>query len=412
MNAELIEIDDARQRVLDCTTPLPSERVRLADALGRVLAEGVGSDGPIPPFDSSAMDGFALRFADVCEAGAERPVRLSVVAESRAGHPSARAVGAGEAVAISTGAIVPPGADAIVPVERTHAHNGHVDVLAAVPAGNDVRRAGEDIGAGQPVLAAGEVLGPAQLGVLASVGRAQLACSRRPRLALLTTGDELVEPGHELPRGSIYNSNSYAVAALAREAGAEVQPTATARDRTETTSAAISDALADCDVLVICGGVSVGAHDHVKASLAALGVEQRFWGVALKPGKPTWFGLRDRTLVFGLPGNPVSAIVTFTLFVAPALRALAGAAADAARTTATIAVDYAKPAGRAHAVRCRLRAGDTGWTAAPTGAQGSHVLTSMLDADALALIPSQSTGVRAGERVVVELLPGARPGFG
>jgi molybdopterin molybdotransferase len=285
-------------------------------------------------------------------------------------------------------------------------------VLAAVPAGNDVRRAGEDIRAGQPVLGVGRTLGAAELGVLASLGRAQVACSRRPRLALLTTGDELVEPGDRLPNGSIYNSNSYAVAALAKEAGADVQPTVTVRDRAETTSAAISDALAGCDVLVICGGVSVGAHDHVKASLAALGVERRFWGVSLKPGKPTWFGERDRTLVFGLPGNPVSAIVTFSLFVAPALRALAGAAPDAARTTAAIAVDYAKPAGRAHAVRCRLHAGDRGWTAEPTGPQGSHVLTSMLDADALALIPSQSTGVRAGERVTVELLPGARAGLG
>jgi molybdopterin molybdotransferase len=411
MGGALIEIDDARRAVLDAVAPLACERVELADALGRVLAEQVRSAGPLPPFDSSAMDGFALRCADVRAAGEREPVSLSVVGESRAGHPSQRAVGAGEAIAISTGAIVPAGADAVVPVERTNASNGHVEVLAPVPAGNDVRRAGEDIGAEQPVIGPGTLLGPAELGVLASLGRARLDCFERPRVAVLSTGDELVEPGEELPRGSIYNSNSYAVAALAREAGARVVASASVRDEPDATSSAISRALCAADVVVICGGVSVGAHDHVKASLAELGVEQRFWGVALKPGKPTWFGARARTLVFGLPGNPVSAIVTFTLLAAPALRALSGAPSDAARTTATLACDYAKPAGRAHAVRCRLRASDGGWIAEPTGAQGSHVLSSMLGADALALIPSRSLGVSAGERVTIELLPGARPGL-
>jgi molybdopterin molybdotransferase len=412
MGGALIEIDDARRAVLDAVAPLACERIALADALGRVLAEQVSSAGPLPPFDSSAMDGFALRCADVRDAGEREPVTLSVVGESRAGHPSQRAVGAGEAIAISTGAIVPAGADAVVPLERANASNGHVDVLAAVAPGNDVRRAGEDIRAGQPVIGPGTLLGPAELGVLASLGRAQLDCFELPRVSVLSTGDELVEPGDPLPRGSIYNSNSYAVAALAREAGARVLASASVRDEADATSSAISHALSGADVVVVCGGVSVGAHDHVKTSLAELGVEQRFWGVALKPGKPTWFGARGRTLVFGLPGNPVSAIVTFTLLAAPALRALSGAPSGSARTTAQFACDYAKPAGRAHAVRCRLRASDAGWIAEPTGAQGSHVLTSMLGADALALIPSQSLGVSAGERVAIELLPGARPGLG
>lgn len=411
MAAPLIEIDDARRAVLDCTHPLTYESERLADALDRVLAEDVHSAGPVPPFDSSAMDGFALRCADVRDAVEGRPATLSVVGESRAGHPASRAVGSGEAVAISTGAIVPDGADAVVRVELTSARNGHVDVLAAVPAGNDVRRAGEDIGADELAVAAGTLLSPAHLGVLASLGRAEVRCFMRPRVSVLTTGDELVAPGRELPHGAIYNSNSYSVPALAREAGAHVGLTTTVRDEPRATAEALLRALDTSDVVVICGGVSVGEHDHVRPTLAELGVVKRFWGVALKPGKPTWFGVREQTLVFGLPGNPVSAMVTFALFVAPALRALAGAPAETPRTTALLAHDLAKRPGRAHAVRCRLRASEQGWVAEPTGAQGSHVLTSMLGADALAILPSDSAGASAGERVAIELLPGARPGF-
>ncbi len=411
MAARLIEIDDARRVVLDCVQPLTHERERLAGALGRVLAEDVRSVGPVPPFDSSAMDGFALRFSDVSDAAEVRPARLSVVGESRAGHPATRALGAGEAIAISTGAVLPDGADAVVPVEATSANNGHVDVLTTVAAGADVRRAGEDIGADEAVLAAGTRLGAAHLGVLASLGRADVRCHVRPRVSVLTTGDELVAPGRELPPGAIYNSSSYSVPALAREAGADVGLTSTVRDEPRATVDALARALETSDVLVVCGGVSVGEHDHVRPALARLGVDERFWGVALKPGKPTWFGVREQTLVFGLPGNPVSAIVTFTLLVAPALRALAGESPAAVRATALLSDDVAKRPGRAHALRCRLRASERGWLAEPTGAQGSHVLTSMLGADALAILPSESAGARAGERVAIELLPGARPGL-
>jgi molybdopterin molybdotransferase len=410
MAPRLIDVDEARRAVLDCTAPLTYESERLADALGRVLAEDVRSVEPVPPFASSAMDGFALRCADVSEAAQDAPASLTVVGESRAGHPLARAVATNEAVAISTGAIVPDGADAVVPVEQTSVHNGQVDVLTSVPPGNDVRLAGEDIGADELVLAAGARLGPAHLGVLASLGRAEVRCFRRPSVSVLTTGDELVAPGRELPRGAIYNSNAYSIPALAREAGAVIGLTTTVRDEVRATADGLTRALDTSDVVVICGGVSVGAHDHVRPTLAQLGAVERFWGVALKPGKPTWFGMRERTLVFGLPGNPVSAMVTFTLFVAPALRALAGGSPDAARTTALLAHDVEKRSGRTHAVRCRLRASERGWLAEPTGDQGSHVLTSMLDADALAILPRESTGASAGERVAIELLPGARPG--
>jgi molybdopterin molybdotransferase len=412
MASTLTDIDDARRIVLASASPLESEAVALRDALGRVLATGVDCADPVPAFESSAMDGFALRHGDVRDAGPRAPVRLRVVGESRAGRPAQRALGGGEAVAISTGAMIPAGADAVVAIEQTRAHDGEVDVLTAVAAGADVRRAGDDIRVGDSVLGAGTRLGAGQLGVLASLGRAEVSCVRRPRVSLITTGDELVEPGSPLTLGSIYNSNAHSIAALIEQVGAELRRAATARDDLAATRHAIEGALEDGDVVVVCGGVSVGAHDHVRPTLEALGVGERFWGVALRPGKPTWFGTRGRTLVFGLPGNPVSAIVTFTLLAAPAVHALSGASTAGRRTTATITRDYAKAPGRAHAVRCRLQLSEDGWRVEPTGDQRSHILTSMLDADALALIPTESAGVRAGERVEIALLPQSWPGIG
>jgi molybdopterin molybdotransferase len=396
-----IEIEQAREIVMGCVEPLGEETVALSEALGRVLAEDIRSEEDVPGFDSSAMDGFALRSADVTEASA---AGLAIVGESRAGHPSDRIIESGQAIAISTGAAIPVGADAVVPVEQTNHLDGLVQVLGEVEPGANIRRAGEDMRAGETALAAGAMLGPAELGVLASIGCAAPHCFRRPRVGILVTGDELVEPGEPLGRGAIYNSNAHSIAALVREAGGLVTGRASVRDDPLGTRAAIASALESAEVLVICGGVSVGEHDHVKASLAELGVSERFWGIALKPGKPTWFGTHGRTLVFGLPGNPVSAMVTFALLAAPAVLALGGAPADCRRTSATITRDYDKQPGRAHAVRCRLSRGDSGWLAEPTGPQGSHILTSMLGADALAMIPSASGPVSAGEQVEVELL--------
>ena len=212
--------------------------------------------------------------------------------------------------------------------------------------------------------------------------------------------------------GAIHDANAYSVPALVRELGAELAPRCDGARRRTGDPARDRGRARAADVVVICGGVSVGVHDHVRPSLAALGVDEHFWGVALSPGKPTWFGTRGETLVFGLPGNPVSAMVTFTLFVAPALGALSGAPAGLRRTTATLTRDYAKAPGRAHAVRCRLALSEHGWRAEPTGDQRSHILTSMLGADALAIIPTASGDVRAGEQVEVELLPDGRPGIG
>ena len=403
MVAKLTEIEEARRLVLDRVVPLEAEPVALKDALGRVLAEPVTSADAVPGFDNSAMDGYAVRAADT--AGADGGARLPVVDESRAGHPAQRRLAEGEAAAISTGAMVPEGADAVVRVEDTDAGSQEVEIRVEVEAGRDIRRAGEDIAAGEAVLAAGDEIGPAEAGVLVSVGRGEVACARRPRVNLLTTGDELQEPGEPLRPGAIRNSNAYSVSGLIRRSGAALGMVEMVPDDRDATADALARALTG-DVVVISGGVSVGPHDHVRPTLAALGAEEVFWGVALRPGKPTWFGVAPSgCLVFGLPGNPVSAMVTFLLFVQPAIRAMLGASpTQADRATAVLDSDYPKQPGRAHVVRCRLELRDDGWHATPTKDQGSHVLTSMLGADALAIIPTTSGTVRAGERVEIELL--------
>jgi molybdopterin molybdotransferase len=264
--------------------------------------------------------------------------------------------------------------------------------------------AGEDVQAGDKVLALGTTLGPAEVAVAASLGLAELSCAARPRVALLVTGDELVEPGMALEPGQIYSSNGWALAGLVERAGAEIVLRETVRDSAEHTRAGLARALDGADLVCVSGGVSVGEHDHVKSALAELGAEERFWGVKLKPGKPTWFGVRGETLAFGLPGNPVSAMVTFLLFARPALLALQGAPAEATRAEAELAEAVELNPEREQAVRVRLEPGPGGWLATPTGEQGSHQLTSMLGAAALALIPAGEGEAPAGERVIVELL--------
>jgi molybdopterin molybdotransferase len=396
--AELISIAEARERVLAAVTPLPGEDVPIADALGRVLAEEVRSADDVPPFDSSAMDGYALVAGPAGE--------LPVVGESRAGRPAERPLAPGEAMRISTGAAVPEGATAVVPIERVEtSDDGHVRVPATQP-GDHIRRAGEDVHEGEAVVAAGTELDPAGVAVLAALGHAHVKCGGVPRVAVLVTGDELVEPGKPLGPGQIRDSNAYALSAQASRAGARVTSRSIVRDERSATEEAFARALDEADVVIGSGGVSVGPHDHVKPALAALGVEERFWGVKLRPGKPTWFGAAcDGKLVFGLPGNPVSAMITFHLFARPALRAMMGGDPSGATRARAIA-DVALPRNpnREEVVRCRLEARDDGWHVAPNRAQGSHVLTSMLGAGAYALVPPGDGELPAGSRVEIELV--------
>jgi molybdopterin molybdotransferase len=422
--AELIPIEQARRRVLDAVRPLAAEQVPLGEARGRVLAEDVTSAIDVPPFDPSAMDGFAVVAGPAAE--------LRVIGESRAGHPADERVEPGTAIRISTGAMVPAGATAVVPIERVEllgaagggsAGNrgggapadgplaersvGDAGELVRVPqtsVGDHIRRRGEDVRAGDVLVRAGALLTPAAVGSLASIGVASAPCARRPRVALLVTGDELTPPGRPLTPGAIYSSNGYALAALVEQAGAVAVAPEAVPDSAEGTRAALKRALADADVVCVSGGVSVGPHDHVKAALHELGAEERFWGVALQPGKPTWFGVRDDVLAFGLPGNPVSAIVTFALFVRPALAALQCGDPDATRTSAILTEPVPRRPQRDQAVRVRLELRPDGWHATPTGPQGSHILSSLLRADALALIAAGPHDAPVGESVPVELL--------
>ena len=394
----MLSIAEARALVEQALTPLGTERVRVADALGRVLAEDVRAAHDVPPFANSAMDGYAVRAGPAGRA-------LTVIGDSRAGAPAVEAVDERTAIRISTGAMVPEGADGVLQVELVELEGDRVTLRAEVSPGLNVRAPGEDMTAGATVVRRGTRLGPAELGVAATAGLAELAVGRPPRVAIVATGDELVPAGAPLGPGQIHDSNAIALAAQATNAGAHVLGTARAPDTREGTERALEQAIGEADVTIISGGVSVGPHDHVKPALETLGVQERFWRVALRPGKPTWFGTRGERLVFGLPGNPVSALVTFHLFARPALLALQGAPFAAPATRAVLATPIPRNPGRDGAVRVRLALGRDGrLEATPTGPQGSHQLTSMLGADGLAVVTAGEGEAPAGEIVDVEAL--------
>jgi molybdopterin molybdotransferase len=350
------------------------------------------------------MDGYAVRAVDVVDATVDTPVRLLVVETIPAGHVAEHPLAEGQAARIMTGAPMPAGADAVVQVEATEEDGAYVLVHDPVRPGKNVRRAGDDINAGDRVLGPGTVLGPAEIGVIASLGFPSVEVHRRPRVAIISTGSELVDVGRPLGPGQIRNSNSYSLRAQCQQLGVEATVFGIVPDDYEATRAAIAEGL-DYDVLLTSGGVSVGRFDFVKDVQDELGVERRLWGVAMKPGKPLAFGVRQGTLVFGLPGNPVSAMVSFELFVRPALLRLMGYQ----KTTrpwyrAIIEEDVANSDSRTYVVRVRAwREGET-WHVSSTGAQGSGILRSMVGANGLAFIPGGPRGVRAGEEVDFLLL--------
>ncbi len=410
---------EALRAVLEAIPVLGAETLAARDALGRVLTEPVASTGCLPPADNSAMDGYSVRAADLAGASPASPVELEVVFEVAAGASGDGCVGPGQAARILTGAPLPRGADAVVRQEDTERAGAIVAVRVAPPGRENVRSAGEDVREGEEVLAAGTVLGPAQLGMLASLGRSIVAVHQRPRVVILSGGDELVEPDGAIAGGRIVSSNSYSIAAQCHELGAEPVYLGIARDTPDDLERRIRTGLR-ADLLVSSAGVSVGDRDYVRAVLEKLGCTWVFWGVRIKPGYPLAFGrfADDRgPLVFGLPGNPVSAMVTFEQFVRPALRKMTGHRAwFRPLIQARLAEPLHKKAGRLHFVRVRLERRGGEVVARSTGSQSSGVLRSMTEAQGLLVFPADATELREGDTASVQVLDAAvlaspDPGF-
>lgn len=399
----MISIAEAIDLVLSAVVPVAVEEVGIAAARGRVLAEPVVAAFDVPPFANSQMDGFAVRSADVAGASEGRPVVLEVVGTIAAGDPPDGVVGAGQAIRIMTGAPLPPGADAVVKVEDTSSEGSRVSVRHAAAAAEFVRAAGEDLRAGDVVLDAGRLLRAPDVGLLASVGCPTVRVRVRPRVAILATGDELVPLGRPLGPGQIYNSNAYALAASVEEVGCEPVVFGIVRDDRGSLRTAF-ERTRGFDAVLSTGGVSVGDFDFVKQIMDDMGLERRFWQVAQKPGKPITFAARDGQLYFGLPGNPVSSLVCFALYVAPALRAALGLS-DVFAPHATVELEHGVRTARGlcELVRCTLRRDGERLLASPTGTQSSGVLRSLSLADCLVVSPPGIDALAAGTRATALL---------
>jgi molybdopterin molybdotransferase len=394
----MLTVEEALEAIVSRVEPLGTERVEILSALGRVLAEPIVSRREIPPWPNSSMDGYAVRAADT-----GRGVALTVVGRVEAGSVPAHRVGAGEAIRIFTGAPLPDGADAVVPQEDVDAVNGRIDLRGSVNQAAYVRAAGEDVRVGDQVLEPGTVLSAAEIGLLATLGYSQVRAYRRPRVAILSTGNELADLGTEPGPGQIPNTNTYSLTAQVLEAGGEPMILGVAPDRLEAIAERVARAR-DADMMVSSAGVSVGDLDLVRKALTEAGAELHLWQVSMRPGKPITFGSLGGHPVFGLPGNPVSAMVTFELFVRPALLKMAGRRKlTRPRLRARALTTIANPGNRRGYLRVRLERDGDGVGARLTGEQGSAILRSMVIADGLAVIPPDTT-VPQGSSVEVILL--------
>ncbi|MEU0372482.1 gephyrin-like molybdotransferase Glp [Streptomyces sp. NPDC006283] len=432
MSSATWSVDDHLKDILAAIRPLDPIEMQLPDAQGCVLVEDVTVPVALPPFDNSSMDGYAVRVADVAGATEKSPAVLTVIGDVAAGSEGLPTVGPGQAARIMTGAPLPPGAEAVVPVEWTDGGSGEGAAQTMRPAGEapegasgevrvhrpvaeraHVRARGSDVQSGDLALAAGTVLGPPQIGLLAAIGRGTVRVRPRPRVVVLSTGSELVQPGEELTEGRIYDSNSFALAAAARDAGALAYRVGAVTDDAQTLRATIEDQLIRADLLVTTGGVSVGAYDVVKEALSSVGDEDEpgsgidFRKLAMQPGKPQGFGSigPERTPLLALPGNPVSSYVSFELFVRPAIRALMGLP-DVHRPTARAVLKadgaLSSPAGKRQFLRGKYDAQSGSVT--PVGGSGSHLVAALAHADCLIVVPEADTSVEAGAEVGVVLL--------
>jgi molybdopterin molybdotransferase len=389
----LLHIDEALERILAEVHALPAEPVPLGEAHGRFLAEDAVAQVDLPPFASSAMDGFAVRSADT-------PGTLPIVFRIAAGRPAEQALASGEAMGIATGGVVPEGADAVIPIEYVVAHDNDVEIPDAVASGANVRPRGGDVRAGDVVARSGTRLSAAQIGGLAAAGLPSALAGGRPRAAVLTTGTELRAPGESLGPGDVYEANGVMLAAQLASAGAVAEILPAVEDDEDAHRRSLERAL-EADVVVTSGGVSVGPHDLVRRIEAELGVREVFWGVAVKPGKPLSFGVRDRTLVFGLPGNPVSSLVGFEVFVRPAVLALQGASDPRPRfETGTLTAAVRRNAERDQFLRGNRDPGGEGLPRiTPLSGQESHMIARAASADVLLYVPCGEGEIAAGADV-------------
>jgi molybdopterin molybdotransferase len=392
----LISVDEAQRIVLERAKRLDSERVPIERAAARVLAEPVAALVDLPPFPSSAMDGYALRSADT----ADPSTRLPIVARIAAGSPTDRALAPGEAMAISTGGAVPEGADAVVPLELVEESDEAIGVPEPVAQGANIRERAGDVSAGDIVLEPGARLGPAQVAALAAAGVSEVQCSKRPRVGILVTGSELRQPGEPLGAGEIYESNGLLLATALQLAGAVPAQLGVVADDADEHERAMERALLGFDMLVTSGGASVGPHDLVRATQAKLRVEELFWGVSVKPGKPVAFGVRRDHLVFNLPGNPVSVLVTFELFVRPAVNVLLGVPDPLPEYRPGILASTVKrnPHRDEYVRATRRREGDT-VVLDPLPGRESHMIASAARADALVAVEAGDGELAAGEEI-------------
>jgi molybdopterin molybdotransferase len=400
----MISLETALSQILAAISPLGLEKVNFLDALGRVIGEDIVASRPIPPKDNAAMDGYVLRSEDIRGASPETPIVLDVIEDIPAGRIPQKRVGKNQAARIMTGAPVPEGADAVIRMEDTEKVGKRVRIFIEAPAGQDIRLAGEDVRQGETVISRGDIIRPAEIGMLAALGRSSISVYQKPLVAVLATGDELVDVDEKPTPWQIISSNSYALTAQILDCGAIPLQIGIAKDTREDLTAKLKSALR-ADLIISSGGVSVGDYDLVKDIMKEVGNRMQFWQVAMRPGKPLAFGAMDGVPLFGLPGNPVSSMVSFEQFVRPSILKMMGHRNLFRRTIrALLTESIEKKKGIRHFIRARVTIEDGRYQAVSTGKQGSGILKSMVQANGLIVLPEDAASVKVGATVTVQLV--------